>query len=240
MQDKRTGSDRAEAAAGDIQSFGRRRARVLSPRQRSLIAAHREPRRALQDNGEIAPGLTAAIADTERPVWLEIGFGGGEHLIWQARENPGVCLVGSEPFLDGFAKAITGIDTFALANVLLHDDDVRPLLRAMPKASIDRAFILFPDPWPKKRHHKRRLVARPLLDQLGRVMRPGAELRVATDIADYARAILLAALEHAEFAWDAAGPDDWRVRPNDWPPTRYEAKADRQGRPSSYFRFRRR
>jgi tRNA (guanine-N7-)-methyltransferase len=172
-------------------------------------------------------------------VWLEIGFGGGEHLLSQAARNPGVGLIGAEPFLDGVVKVLDKVEALGLANVRVHPDDVRPLLRWLPAASIGRAFILFPDPWPKMRHRKRRLVAEPLLRALARVMRPGAELRLATDIGDYARTMLLAIGAERSFSWLAETASDWRERPADWPGTRYEAKALREGRKCAYLRLRR-
>ena len=172
-------------------------------------------------------------------VWLEIGFGGAEHLIWQARANPRVGIIGCEPFQDGVAKALSAIGEANLANVRIHGDDARPLLRWLPHAAIARTFILFPDPWPKRRHHKRRLVSPATLAELARVMRPGAELRVATDIGAYARAILLAVRQQQSFRWTAEGPTDWRERGADWPTTRYEEKALTAGRRCTFFRFRR-
>jgi tRNA (guanine-N7-)-methyltransferase len=172
-------------------------------------------------------------------VWLEIGFGGAEHLLAQARGNPHVGLIGCEPFEDGVVKALSGIEEEGLANVRLHADDARPLLRWLPEAGIARAFILFPDPWPKKRHQKRRLVSVATLAELARVMPAGAELRIATDVDDYARWILLAARQQHSFRWQAEAPRDWRERGPDWPPTRYEQKARAAGRRCYYFRFRR-
>jgi tRNA (guanine-N7-)-methyltransferase len=170
-------------------------------------------------------------------VWLEIGFGGGEHLIWQAAHNPTVGLIGCEPFEDGVVKVLSAIDNEGLANVRVHADDGRPLLRLLPDASVDRAFVLFPDPWPKQRHRKRRLVSGETVAELARIVRTGGELRVATDIGEYACAILLAVLGNGRFRWLAAGPEDWRSRVSDWPQTRYEAKALREGRRCYYLRF---
>ena len=150
-----------------------------------------------------------------------------------------MALIGCEPFEDGVVKALAGIEARQLTNIRLHADDARPLLRWLPEALLDRAFVLFPDPWPKKKHVKRRLVATPLLDQLARVLKPGAELRIGTDIGDYARTILLAVMAHPAFTWSARGPQDWRIRGDDWPETRYEQKAIREGRVRYYFRFRR-
>ena len=170
-------------------------------------------------------------------AFLEIGFGGGEHLVWQARNNPDATLIGCEPFEDGVMKVLTRIADDDLKNIRLHMGDARDVLRWLPPASISRAFILFPDPWPKRKHRKRRLVNPHTLALLARVMKPGAELRIGTDIGDYARTILQAFSVQSEFTWIAAGPEDWRIRPADWPETRYEQKAEREGRRRYYFRF---
>jgi tRNA (guanine-N7-)-methyltransferase len=132
---------------------------------------------------------------------------------------------------------MTAIENEGLSNLRLHMGDVRDVLRALPPASLSRAFILFPDPWPKRKHRKRRLVNGVLLDLLARAMRPGSELRVATDIGDYASTMLEAFMPEPRFAWQAQSPADWRVRPSDWPETRYEAKAAVAGRRRYYFRF---
>lgn len=188
-------------------------------------------------------GSTLGLAgDFEQPVsdvWLEIGFGGGEHLIWQARSNPDVGVVGCETFEDGVVKVLGSLETERRTNIKLWAADARDLITQLPAAVIGRVFILFPDPWPKKRHHKRRLVAPAMLSELARVMRSGAELRVATDIGDYATAILMAVASHPSFRWPATTPADWRERPPDWPPTRYETKARAAGRRCYYFRFER-
>jgi tRNA (guanine-N7-)-methyltransferase len=170
-------------------------------------------------------------------IWLEIGFGGAEHLIWQAEHNARAGLIGCEVYEEGVVKALTRIEELKLENVRLSTQDAREVLRWLPPASLGRVFILFPDPWPKKRHVKRRLVARGLFDLLARAMAPGAELRIATDIGDYARTILLSALGHRAFKWLAEGPGDWRERPADWPATRYEEKARSEGRRCCFLRF---
>ena len=222
----------------DLRSFGRRRGRRLSPRQRALLE-HGLPRLAISLSQPAPVELARLFAPPVAEVWLEIGFGGAEHLIWQARANPRVGLIGCEPFTDGIVKALGAIAQANLGNVRIHADDARPLLRWLPGASIARTFILFPDPWPKKRHHKRRLVSPATLAELARVMRPGGELRIATDVADYAQAILLAVEQQQSFRSTAAGGGDWRERGIDWPPTRYEQKAQLEGRRCSYFRFQR-
>lgn len=220
----------------ELRSFGRRRGRKLSARQATLFG-ELLPRVAVDPSGAPPRDLAGLFGPGTSAVWLEIGFGGAEHLIWQAKANPGVGLIGCEPFEDGLVKALTAIDEAGLGNVRLLGDDVRPLLRWLPEASISRAFILFPDPWPKKRHQKRRLFSPALLQLLARVMVSGAELRLATDIGDYARTALLAVAQEACFRWTAEGPADWREQPADWPATRYQAKAGREGRRCYFFRF---
>lgn len=185
------------------------------------------------------PRLGLLFTPPVNDVWLEIGFGGGEHLLWQARHNPGVGFIGCEPFQDGVVKVLSAIDTQGFGNLRLHAEDARPLLRWLPAASIGRAFILFPDPWPKMRHRKRRLVSPATVAELARVLRPGAELRLATDDGDYAGSMLLAVAGQGDFRWTAAAPGDWRQRPADWPATRYEEKARREGRRCYFFSFRR-
>jgi tRNA (guanine-N7-)-methyltransferase len=238
-----SGQDRTQQ---DLRSYGRRRGRAPSRRQAELW---REvlPRVAV-DLAQRAPlSVSDLFAPPVEDVWLEIGFGGGEHLVWQARANPGVGLIGCEPFQDGVVKVLSAIEagldtptaTGGLANIRVLADDARPLLRWLPEATIGRAFVLFPDPWPKARHRKRRLVSEAMLGELARVLRPGGELRLATDDGDYAGAMLLAIGRQAYFQWTANGPDDWRRRPADWPPTRYEEKALHEGRRCYFLSFRR-
>jgi tRNA (guanine-N7-)-methyltransferase len=225
-------------AGKDLRSYGRRRGRAPSVRQASLWQ-NALPRFALDLAQPLPPPIGELFAPPVADVWLEIGFGGGEHLVWQARHNPDVGLIGCEPFQDGVVKVLSAIEAEKLTNVRLHADDARPLLRWLPEASIGRAFILFPDPWPKKRHHKRRLVSAATLGELARIMRSGAELRIATDDAEYARWMLLAVDRQRNFSWTSTGPADWRERGPDWPPTRYEQKARKAGRRCYYCRFRR-
>ncbi|MEZ5815913.1 MAG: tRNA (guanosine(46)-N7)-methyltransferase TrmB [Hyphomicrobiaceae bacterium] len=227
----------APAPAPELRSYGRRRGRKLSPRQERLMA-ELLPRVAPRLDANPAVALPALIHACAQ-MWLEIGFGGGEHLLWQARHNPHVRIIGAEPFEDGVVKVLTAIEDEGLGNILVHADDARALLRWLPPASLSRVFILFPDPWPKRRHLKRRLVNAHLLGMLARVMRSGAELRIGTDIGDYARTILMAFRQSPDFVWCAERPADWRDRPEDWPPTRYEQKAGREGRRCCYLRFQR-
>jgi tRNA (guanine-N7-)-methyltransferase len=222
----------------ELRSFGRRRGRKPSARQQALLG-EALPRLALDLKDVCPSGLSALFVAKTAAAWLEIGFGGAEHLVWQARRNPEVGLIGCEVFEDGVVKAMSAIEEHGLANIRLCTHDARDLLRWLPEASLQRVFALFPDPWPKKRHAKRRLVSRALLDLLARAMAPGAELRIATDIGDYAGAILRVACAHPAFAWQATGPSDWRERSPDWPETRYEAKARAERRRCYFLRFRR-
>ncbi len=223
----------------ELRSFGRRRGRKASGRQGAL---KREllPHVAIDlTSPSPAPGGDGGNpnADVARELWLEIGFGGGEHLLWQATQNPHVGFVGCEPFEDGVVKVLTAIDEQKLGNIRLHMGDARDVLRWLAPQSVSRAFILFPDPWPKRKHRKRRLVNPATIALLARVMKPGAQLRIGTDIGDYARTMLEAFRTQQAFAWQAESPEDWRIRPADWPPTRYEQKAEREGRRRYYFRF---
>lgn len=224
----------------ELRSYGRRRGRKFSPRQARLMSDLLplvSPPMTAPAPADLARGLFGAEV---RDVWLEIGFGGGEHLIWQAVHNTHVGVIGAEPFEDGVVKVLAAIEDRALRNIRVHGDDARDLLRWLPEASIGRAFILFPDPWPKRRHAKRRLINVQLLAQLARVLRPGAELRIGTDIGDYARTILMAFQASDAFRWLATGPADWRLPPVDWPSTRYQEKAGREGRRCCFLRFVRR
>jgi tRNA (guanine-N7-)-methyltransferase len=157
-------------------------------------------------------------------VWLEIGFGAGEHLVWQAEQHPDVGLIGCEPYLNGVAKCLAHIERTGVGNIRLFTDDARLVMTALPDRSLGRAFVLFPDPWPKTRHHKRRFVQRENLDLLADLMIPGAELRIATDDPSYLPWMVEHACTHSAFDWLAERPADWRERPADWPPTRYEKK----------------
>ena len=172
--------------------------------------------------------------------WLEIGFGGGEHLSAQAKAHPSVGFIGCEPFINGVARLLTDIDQENLSNIRLFTDDARLLMDRLDEAVISRVFVLFPDPWPKKRHADRRFINQENLDTLSRIMRDGAELRFASDEMGYIRWTLKQVRGHPDFEWTAETGQDWQGRPDDWPPTRYEGKALAAGRSCIYLRFRRR
>ncbi|CTQ32179.1 tRNA (guanine-N(7)-)-methyltransferase [Jannaschia rubra] len=173
-----------------------------------------------------------------RDVWLEIGFGGGEHMLHQAARNPEMGIIGAEPYINGVAMLLGKLRQAEVDNVRIHPGDVRDLFDVLPDGSMSRAFLLYPDPWPKARHHRRRFVTAEHLEPLARVLRPGAEFRVATDIPDYVRQTLEEVPRHG-FTWLAEGPEDWRAPWADWTRTRYEAKAVREGRRPHYLTFRR-
>jgi len=172
-----------------------------------------------------------------KPVWLEIGFGGGEHMVHQAATNPAVGIIGCEPYINGVAMLLGKIRKARVENLAVYPGDVRDMFDVLPEASIDRAFLLYPDPWPKARHHRRRFVTPEHLAPLVRVLKPGAIFRVATDIPDYVRQTLEQVPGHG-FEWLAEGPDDWRLAWDDWISTRYEQKALREGRVPHYLTFR--
>jgi len=225
---------RQEARGG---VFGRRKGHGLRPGQARLMETLL-PRLRLGLSKPVS-GLPALFARPVRAVWLEIGFGGGEHLAWQAARNPDIGFLGCEPFVNGIAKLLAEIERRNLANIRIHDGDAGDALDQLPDAAIGRVFLLHPDPWPKKRHWKRRFVSAENLDRLARIMAPGAELRIASDWPDYVDWMLRRLTVHPAFVWTAGCAADWRTRPADWPQTRYEAKAVRAGRMPVYLIFRR-
>jgi tRNA (guanine-N7-)-methyltransferase len=181
------------------------------------------------------PGRTPVASPfRDRPLWLEVGFGSGEHLVHLARTNPGVGLIGAEPFVNGIATCLGKLRALPDAAVRLHPGDVRDLLEVLPPAGLTRVYLNYPDPWPKARHHRRRFVTPGYLQPLARAMAPGAELRLATDIADYARQAR-DEVPPAGFAVQSDGGAPW----NGWISTRYEQKALRGGRVPQYLVFRR-
>ena len=202
-----------------LRTYGRIKSRSLKPRQTRLMA-DLLPRLSLPaapfDPLELMPGAAA--------VWLEAGFGAGEHLAAQAAAHPDTLFLGAEPFVNGLGACLAHIDDAALANVRLHAGDVRSLMALLPDVSVSRCYILFPDPWPKVRHKKRRLIQPDFIAEAARLLKPGAKLRFATDWADYADWTLERFLTSPDFRWTAERADDWRAP---WPghvTTRYEAK----------------
>jgi tRNA (guanine-N7-)-methyltransferase len=202
--------------------YGRRKGPKLSPHKEELRRTLL-PELALR----LAPGRDprSYFEQGVEEVWLEVGFGGGEHLLEQARSNPRIGLIGAEPYEAGVGKLLSKLADAPLANIRIHEGDARDIIEVLPDGSLGRVFILFPDPWPKTRHHKRRFVQMEMLDALARVMKPGSELRIASDDAGYVEWTLERAMAHPDFAWTAETATDWKTRPPGWPQTRYEAKA---------------
>jgi tRNA (guanine-N7-)-methyltransferase len=206
----------------------RRRRKLYGRRKGPKLSAHQaDLRRTLLSELCFRPDKPALsqFPDTVQELWLEVGFGAGEHLFQLASENLRVGLIGAEPYEMGVAKLLTKLANHPLNNVRIYEGDGREIIAALPDASLSRFFLLFPDPWPKTRHHKRRFLQMEMLDELARVMVPGAELRFATDDKSYLPYALERLMAHPAFEWTAKGPNDWKVRPETWPPTRYEAKA---------------
>ncbi len=220
-----------------LRSYGRRKGHRLTPRKQALMETMLPELRL--DLSKPAPALPALFPHEPKQVWLEIGFGAGEHLIWQAEHHPQVGLIGCEPFINGVAALLGHADRKGLTNIRLHDGDAREVLAWLPEASIERLFVLFPDPWPKKRHAKRRLIRRSTVAEIVRVLKPGGEFRLGSDSAEYLARTLMAARAFDGLEWLAERPSDWRERPDDWPETRYEQKAKAAGRVCGYLRFRR-
>jgi tRNA (guanine-N7-)-methyltransferase len=220
------------------QIYGRRQGHRLRPERRRLLA-ELLPKLQLElpASGRLDPA--ALFPDRRQRLWLEIGFGAGEHLAAQAAAHPEVGLIGCEPYIAGVARLLAAAEGARLDNLRLVVDDARLLLHALPDACLERIFVLFPDPWPKTRHHKRRIVNPATAVEFARLLAPGGELRLATDDMGYARAMLLTLAARPELAWLAERPAEWRQRPADWPATRYEQKAAAAGRAAVYLRYRR-
>lgn len=218
--------------------YGRTKGHPLRQRQQALVDTLL-PTIATPDP-ERGPIDLAALFPNAESIELEIGFGGGEHLAFQAARSPRAGFIGAEPFINGVAQLLQKIDVEGLSNIRIRHGDARPLMEALPAASISRLYVLHPDPWPKKRHHKRRMISPWFFAEAARLLKPGCDLRVASDIPDYVRWTLMHAQSAEAFEWTAERAEDWRRRPDDWPQTRYEAKALKEGRAPAYLVFRRR
>ena len=204
----------------DFRLFGRAQGKPLSARQQGLVDDVL-PQIDLPTSGEI--DAAALLPGLSRQV-LEIGFGGGEHLAGQAERHPETGYIGIEPFLNGVAKALTYREERGLENIRLHRGDARDVLPRFKAQSLDRIFLLFPDPWHKKRHAKRRFVQPSMRDEFARILKPGGKLRIATDMKSYADHCMIEFQQDHRFDWQADEADDWRVPPADHIQTRYESK----------------
>ena len=205
-----------------LKTFGRRGGRPLSGRQKALMDEVL-PKLQIPESepGALNPN---ALFDQAQEIWLEIGFGGGEHVSGQARANPGAGILASEVFFEGVAKLLGQIEDEALTNIRLWPEDGLELVEMLATSTVDRAFILFPDPWPKARHQKRRIIQSEFLDELARVLKPGGRVRFATDVRSYADEALERFLAHPAFEWTATCADEWRLAPEDHIETRYQMK----------------
>lgn len=224
--------------AGDpekLRVYGRRVGKPLKAgRQAALIDVLPRLRIVLPEGGTMLDPRSLFEKSVDA-CWLEIGFGGGEHAAAQATAHPNIGLIGCEVFINGVASLARQVKDLGLANVRIYDDDARKLLATLPDASIDRVFVLFPDPWPKVRHAKRRFISKANLDALARVLKDDGELRIASDDAGYVRWSLLHLTAHPAFRWRVENAADWRTPPADSIPTRYQEKALRQGRKPAFL-----
>lgn len=216
--------------------FGRRKGKALRARQASLTETLLPRLRVTPENLRTDPDLLSGQDD----LWLEIGFGGGEHLVCDAQLNPRVRFIGCEPFVNGVAKLLASVEENNLQNIRIFDGDALAILSALPDASLGRIAILYPDPWPKSRQRKRRFISAESIAQMARSLRDGAEVHFATDIDDYSAWTLARFMSSSEFEWKATASSDWKNPWPAWPSTRYEAKAIREGRAPAYFTFVRR
>jgi tRNA (guanine-N7-)-methyltransferase len=219
-----------------LRSYGRRKSKPLSARKERLIGEVLPLLRV--DLVARAPGRLADLFPVPvKEVWLEIGFGSGEHLLWQAERNNEIGFIGCEPFINGMGTLLGAVEERGVRNIRVHDGDAREMLAWLPDCSTGRIFLLFPDPWPKRRQQKRRLLAPEIINQFARVLLPGGELRFASDSGDYTAQALFLMRRGNAFLWRAERAADWRERPSDWPETRYERKALSEGCKAVYLSF---
>lgn len=231
------GSDAAGVPFSQGSFFGRRKAKKLRGGQSDLFGTLL-PRLVLP--ADLPADLTTLFGFAPRDVRLEIGFGGGEHLLAAARAEPDVGFIGCEPFINGMAKMLAAIEREGIANIRLWPEDAAPLLQRLPEASLGRIDLFYPDPWPKRRQRKRRFVSAATLAAMARVIRPGGRFRFASDIDDYVGWTLARLAGQSDLTWQPAQVTDWTTPFEGWVRTRYEAKALAAGRVPSYLRIERR
>jgi len=217
--------------------FGRRRGPPLRGRKQRMMD-ELLPQLLIDFSRPVSESLIDLFPKPVDAIFLEVGFGGGEHLAGQAAAHPETGFIGVEPFINGMAKMLGKIEESNLTNVRLHNDDATQLLDWLPEKSLSRIDLLYPDPWPKKRHWKRRFISQVNLDRFARVLKPGSLFRFASDIDTYVNWTLNHIHQHGQFEWQAETADSWREPWSGWTRTRYEAKAIREGRAPCYLRFR--
>lgn len=218
--------------------FGRRKGKPLRERQVDVME-HRLPALRLDPRGAPVADLATLFPKPVDSIRLEIGFGGGEHLVHRAGEEPRTGFIGVEPFVNSMAKLLASVEARGLENIRVYDDDATVLLDWLPEGSVDRIDLLYPDPWPKRKHWKRRFVSQVNLVRFHRVLKPGGLFCFASDIDTYVNWTLQHCRRHGGFEWTARNAADWLTPFAGWPGTRYEAKARREGRSSAYLTFRR-
>ncbi|MBL8643306.1 MAG: tRNA (guanosine(46)-N7)-methyltransferase TrmB [Rhodospirillaceae bacterium] len=217
--------------------YGRRKGKPLTTARQTVLDTLMPRLRIDPPQSGSMIDVRALFPQTTTDIWLEIGFGAGEHLATQAARNPDVGIIGGEVFINGVASLVRYVDAQSLKNIRIFNDDVRLLLPALPDGCLSRVFVLFPDPWPKVRHAKRRFIGPQNLNHLARVMRPGAELRIASDHPVYIQWVMEQVPPHPAFTWQVTGPEDWATAPPDHVETRYQLKAGKEGRKPAFFRF---
>jgi tRNA (guanine-N7-)-methyltransferase len=219
------------------QFYGRRKGKKLRTQQQDAYESILPAATIFLPAGDTAVNPASFFDAPVKQVWMEIGFGHGEHLAWHAQNNPDVGFIGCEPFINGIAAMCLHIREHHLKNVRIWPDDARLLLSRLPAQSLDRLFIINADPWPKKRHHKRRFIQTDMLDRLHRLLRPGAEFRMATDHPDLAEWLVEKTCMHPGFDWQATCAADWQTRPADLPETKFQHKGLKAGRPTVFLNF---
>ena len=230
-----TRNTKGKPESGSPQFYGRRGGHKLRAGRQKLVD-ELLPQISLASTVEQID-LVSEFGAAMRDIWLEVGFGAGEHLAAQAQANPDIGFIGCEPFINGVATLLAQIDQHKLTNIRIFEDDARRLLPRLPEGAIGRGFVLFSDPWPKTRHHRRRFIEPDNLDALARVLKDGADLRFASDHTGYVSWALEHVTRHPGFEWPVRSFRDWRQTPNDWVQTRYESKALARGEACAYLRF---
>ncbi len=221
--------------------YGRRKGKTLRPKQvlhlNTTLREFAPSGVERADNPARNPLDFGALFGNDNPVWLEIGFGGGEHLLHMAKTYGDINILGCEAFINGVAMLMPHIAAENIQNVRIHMGDARDLLEVIPAGSLDKMFLLYPDPWPKKRHNRRRFINDENLQAMAQALKPGAELRLATDIEDYVRHTLQHMADRDDFVCPKGDLQNWRAPWPDWTKTRYEAKALQEGRTPHYLTF---
>lgn len=216
-----------------LRTFGRVKGRILAQNVQKIVDEKLPALLVPEDTSDPKAVFNRSVKE----VIVEIGFGSGEHLAHLAKQNPDIGYIGCEPYLNGIATLLQTIDQENIQNIRIFRGDARVLLTQFPEYSISKIFVLFPDPWPKRKHHKKRLISGEFPALLARLIKPGGGLLLATDHTDYACWMLSFMLRETAFEWQAKSPEDWAREPKGWVETRYQQKAKKQGRNAVFFSF---